>query len=83
MYLSSPASQEVQSLRGYNYFLLLKGGCVGMGSRLIHPRNSDCDCVHLPVFLQGHIIIQYLSFIEREIIMKKHIGIFIDNSNLF
>jgi hypothetical protein len=41
VYLSSPASQQVQSLRGVNYFLHLKGGCVGVGSKLLHPRNAD------------------------------------------
>jgi hypothetical protein len=30
----SPASQEVQSLRGFSYFLLLKGGREGVGSIL-------------------------------------------------
>ena len=45
VYLSRPASQQVQSLRGVNYFLHLKGGCVGLGWRLLHPKNADFSIV--------------------------------------
>ena len=47
VYLSSPASQQVQSLRGVNYFLHLKGGCVVLGLRLLHPKNADFSKVLL------------------------------------
>ena len=42
---SSPASQEVQSLRGFNYFL--KGGRVGVGSIFLHSKNADFNKVLL------------------------------------
>ena len=55
MYLSSPASPEVQSLRGFNYFLHLKGGCVGVGSILLHQRNhrSQQISTELQILVSG------------------------------